>query len=105
MDLPTYATLIDHLCEVSKTVLSPSRHDRCELTLEGTAFTLTPSWDADGDIDGVAYFVDLGPLPQEHGEREVMAIRLLGTNLFMVGRDAPSFCFNAQAGHVVLAGC
>jgi len=97
-----YSTLIDRLCELNKATLSPSRHDRCELAIEGTSFTLTPSWDANGDIDGMAYFVDLGPLPQH--QREAVALRLLGTNLFMVARDAPSFCFNPQAGHVVLAG-
>jgi len=98
----SYSSLIDRLCELCATRPSSESHERCEVTIAGTLFTLIPSVDENG-IDGMAYFADVAALPQD--QKEVVAMRLLEANLFLMSRDAPSFCLNPQTGHAVLAGC
>lgn len=101
-DPKDYARLIDAICELGQAAPAESRHTRCDLAVEGTLFTLIPVPDETGVPNGVGYFADVGPLPQAQGE---VAMRsLLETNLFMIGRDAPSFCANPDTGHIVLAG-
>jgi hypothetical protein len=97
-----YSGLIDGICQISKTPSSPSRYDRCDLAVDGTLFTLVPS-DAGGDaIEGIVYFGDVGPLPMS--QEQDATIELLETNLFLVGQNSPTFCWNPESRHVVLAG-
>ena len=101
MSLQKYSKLIDALCELGKVAPSAERYEQCELVVDGTAFTLMPSTLANGRTDAAAYFVDLGPLPEDDPGK---AIALLSTNLYMVGRDAPVFCCEPQTRRAVLAG-
>ena len=101
-DPTVYARLIDGICEIGNAPPSDSRHTRCDLAVEGTLFTLIPTLDENGVADGVGYFADVGPLPPT--QRESAALRLLESNLFLIGRNAPSFCANPDTGHIVLAG-
>src|SRR5205814_7135794 len=102
MSYADYAELIDRIHEIKKIPLTPLRHSKCDLVIEGTGFTLLPSGYDDGDIDAMAYFADFGPLPNE--QRDLAAIRLLESNLFMFGRDCPGFCTNPETGRILLAG-
>jgi hypothetical protein len=102
MDDTIYAKLIDGICELGKAAPSRERYERCDLAVEGTLFTLIPARDGNGEINAVAYFADVGPLPEKN--REVAAIELLEANLFMIGQDAPCFCCNPESGHVLMVG-
>lgn len=101
-DVP-YEEFIDALCKRTGSDLSPSRHIRFDLTVNGTLFSLVPSTGMQGDVHGIAFFGDVGPLP-EHGKAEA-AIRLLESNLYMVGTDTPIHCCHPERpGQVILAG-
>jgi hypothetical protein len=99
-----YPGLIDRICEINKTVPEPGAHERCELTIDGTRFTLVPMAVDEKKIVGLTYYADIAPMPQGN-EREAMAIRLLETNVFLTSREAPSFCIDPRNGHALLAGC
>jgi hypothetical protein len=102
MNQELYAKLIDEICEISKATPSAERHERCDLAVDGTIFTLMPSRDRSGVLASVAYLADIGPLPEEN--KAEAAIELLETNLFFFGPDSPSFCCNPETGHVLLVG-
>jgi hypothetical protein len=97
-----YSQLIDGICEICKVTPDESMYTRFEFTVRNAPITLIPAQDSDGHPGGVGYFADVGPLPQQR--REAVAIELLETNLFMVGRDAPFYCLNPESGHVMVAG-
>src|SRR5438105_1770796 len=98
-----YSKLIDEICERSKATPSSERYERCDLAVDGTLFTLMPAPDnRTGEINAVAYFGDVGPLPEANPG--AAAVELLESNLFAVGRDAPCFCCNPETGHVLIAG-
>ena len=98
-----YEQFIDALCARTGSERSPSRHIRFDLTVNGTLFSLVPSTGMQGTLDGIAFFGEVGPLP-EHGKAEA-AIRLLESNLYMVGTDTPIYCCHPERpGHVILAG-
>jgi len=96
-----YSKLIDAICELKKIEPSPAHHHKLDIAVEGSAVTLLPSGYG-GEAEALAYFVDFGALPQE--DRETALARLLETNLFMIGRDSPTFCLNPDTNHVLLAG-
>lgn len=99
-----YPALIDRICEINKTVPEPDAHERCELTIDGTLFTLVPMAVDEKKIVGLTYYADIAPMPPGN-EREAMAIRLLETNVYLTSREAPSFCVDPRNGHALLAGC
>ncbi|HEX6705261.1 MAG TPA: CesT family type III secretion system chaperone [Albitalea sp.] len=97
-----YCRLIDRICEIKQLADPRRKHERCDLVVDGVPFTLLPSTSLDGQVDGVAYFCDFGPLPKEC---RVLALEyLLETNLHMFGPDNPAFSRNPQTDHAVLAG-
>jgi hypothetical protein len=98
-----YPGLIDRICELNETRPGPNAHERCELTIDGSLFTLVPMASGDKDIVGLAYFADIAPLPE--GQKQAIAIRLLETNVFLTSREAPSFCVDPRTGNALLAGC
>jgi hypothetical protein len=101
-DVP-YEEFIDALCKRTGSELTPSRHIRFDLSVNGTLFSLVPSTGMQGEVDGIAFFGDVGALP-EHGKADA-AIRLLESNLYMVGTDTPIFCCHPERpGQVILAG-
>jgi len=97
-----YSRLIEGICEISKVPFDESMHTRFDVAVRGTSFSLTPTLDGNGDPDGLGYFADVGPLPAHR--KGAVALELLETNLFMVGRDTPFFCVNPESGHILVAG-
>lgn len=99
-----YSNLIDEICERSNAAPSPERYERCDLAVDGTLFTLMPARDVrTGEINGVIYFGDVGPLPEANPG--AAAVELLQANLFTVGQeDVPFYCCNPETGHVLIAG-
>lgn len=74
--------------------------DSVNLLVEGVPFTLTcnPLW---GE-DHLLFVCDFGPLPT--GDRVRMLERVLETNLYMFGPNAPTFSINPGTRHLVLMG-
>jgi hypothetical protein len=74
--------------------------DAVNLVVEGVPFTLScgPEW---GE-DRLLFLSDFGPVPA--GDRARMLERVLETNLYMFGPDAPTFSINPGTGHLVLMG-
>lgn len=74
--------------------------DAVNLLVEGVPFTLTcrPEW---GD-EHLLFVCDFGPAPP--GDRARMLERVLETNLYMFGPNAPTFSINPGTRHLVLMG-
>jgi hypothetical protein len=74
--------------------------DTVNLLVEGVPFTLTCGTEWGGDH--VLFVCDFGPVPP--GDRARMLERVLETNLYMFGPQAPTFSINPGTRHLVLMG-
>jgi len=100
---PSYEQFIDAFCGLTDADPPSMRHTRFDLTVAGTNFSLLPSSNLEGIVDGVAYFGEVGMLP-EHGRAEA-AVQLLEQNLYSVGADIPAYCCHPEKpGMVLIAG-
>ena len=98
-----YEALIDGLCERIGSDISTMRHMRLDLTVNETPFSLVPSAGLQGEVDAIAFFAEVGTLP-ERGRAEA-AISLLESNLYFFGPETPRYCCNSEKpGLVVMAG-
>ena len=61
-----------------------------------------PSFDLGGEVESIAYFGDVGPLPED--DPAGAAVALLEANLFLSEPASPTFCCNPESGHVLLVG-
>lgn len=99
MDKTTFQTLARDLRQQLQLQDDPLA-DAVNLVVEDIPFTLTcgPQW---GE-DRLLFLADFGPMPA--GDRARMLERVLETNLYMFGPDAPTFSIDPASRHLVLMG-
>jgi hypothetical protein len=99
MSKQQYYALIDQLCEATGIEGSPMMYEICNLQIKKTEFMIMHG--REGDEDSIYMFADFGEPPAEN-KLEVLQ-QLMGTNLFMYGNNGPSFGYDKENGHVILA--
>ena len=103
MSREKYERIIEDLCARNKVPVDPNTYLKLDVAVDGTLFSLIPASGVSGeDIDAIGYIGDMGPLPEE--DREDVALHLLETNLFAMGRDTPVFALNPESGHALITG-
>lgn len=95
----TLEELIDAICPGASPAERQIILQAGSLLVDEIAFTLVNG--AAGDESGLYAYCDFGALP--HQQTAAVLKRLLEINLFLYGRDAPSFVFNPHTEHVLLA--
>ena len=91
-----FRQLIDGLHSALEIEDSPSKYEVCNLVCSGAFFSLRHGKEA--DPDGLFIICDFGEVPEEN--RALIYQRLLETNLFLFGNNAPNFGFNPDTGRV-----
>jgi Tir chaperone protein (CesT) family len=95
----TLEELIDAICSEASPAERETILQTGSLLADGVPFTLVNG--AAGDESSLYAYCDFGALP--HQQTVAVLKRLLEINLFLYGRDTPSFVFNPHTEHVLLA--
>jgi hypothetical protein len=93
--------LIEEACEGVGEVERQTILATGNLVADGVPFTFVPGTVGTDDASSLYLYCDFGELPPEQTEAALK--RLLEINLFLYGRDAPTFVFNSVTAHVLLA--
>lgn len=99
MSIENYQLLIDRICEQCGIPDPASMYSSADLQIGGVNFSLFYG----GVIapDSVIIYSDFGELPVN--AREAVLLRLLETNMYLFGTNSPTFTFNSENMHVLLA--
>jgi Tir chaperone protein (CesT) family len=71
------------------------------LLVNGIPFALVPGATGTGDEDSLYVYCDFGCLPRD--QTVAVLKRILEINIFLYGRETPSFVFNPSTEHILLA--
>ena len=99
MSLNIYHALIDQICAKSNIPDPASMYSVADIQVQGVNFTMFYG----GSIapDSALLYCDFGELPTQ--AREAVLLRLLETNMYLFGVNSPTFTYNAENMHIVLA--